>query len=200
MSGRLPSSLSSVTSLQRDFAGFLVRDAHLGRDRDDLGIEATCGLRGGGARCDLQRIFVLRLAADAVALGDHLGGVEHRHVDVGCIASSSMSGPRRISGSGPAMIAFDAAGDDNVHAVDDDLLGGRGDGHQARRALAVDGHAGDGDRQAGAQCGRAADGRLHALLERGADDAVVDLGGVDPGALDRGADGVGGERRRRAWR
>ena len=58
-------------------------------------------------------------------------------------------------------------------------------------------HAGDGDGQAGAKRGGAADGRLHALLERGADDHVVDLGRVDPGALDRGADGVGGERRRR---
>ena len=52
----------------------------------------------------------------------------------------------------------------DVHAVDDDLLGGGGDRHQARRALAVDRHAGDGDRKAGAQRGGAADGRLHALL------------------------------------
>ena len=89
--------------------------------------------------------------------------------------------------------AFDPAGDAHVHAVDDDLLGGGGDGHQARRALAVDGHAGDGDGQAGAQRGGAADGRLDALLQRRADDHVVDLGRVDPGALDRGADGVGGE-------
>ena len=47
--------------------------------------------------------------------------------------------------------------------------------------------------QAGAQGGGAADRRLHALLERGADDHVVDLGRIDAGALDRGADRMGGE-------
>src|SRR5205085_11333022 len=43
-------------------------------------------------------------------------------------------------------------------------------------------------RQAGAERGGAADRRLHALLQRGADDHVVHLGRVDTGALDRGAD------------
>ena len=44
--------------------------------------------------------------------------------------------------------------------------------------------------------GGAADGRLDALLERGADDHVLDLGGVDPGALDGSLDRMGGERGR----
>ena len=91
---------------------------------------------------------------------------------------------------------FDAAGDADVHPVDDHLLGGGGDRHQARGALAVDRHARHGDGKAGAQRGGAPDRRLHALLERGADDDVVDLGRVDARALDRGADGVGGQGRR----
>ena len=93
--------------------------------------------------------------------------------------------------------ALDAAGDDDVHAVDDDLLGGGRDGHQPRGALAVDRHAGDGHRKARAKRGGAADGGLHALLQRGAHDDVVDLGRIDLRALDRGPDRVCGERRRR---
>ena len=105
-----------------------------------------------------------------------------------CIASSSGSGAEAHLAGLHQADGFDAAGDDDVHPVDDDLLGGGGDRHQARRALAVDRHAGDGDRQAGAQRRGAADGRLHALLERGAHDHVVHLGRVDLGALDGGAD------------
>src|SRR3546814_17746781 len=55
-------------------------------------------------------------------------------------------------------------------------------------------HAGDGGGEAGAEGGGTADGRLHALLERGAHDHIVDLAGIDLGALDGGADGMGGQR------
>ena len=179
----------------RDLAGRLVLDRHGRGHGDDLVVELAGGLGGGGALLRLQRISVLAVAGDAVALADDLGGADHRHVDVlvhrdelGIAAEPHLGGLHHRD-------RFDAAGDADLHAVDDDLLGGGGDRHQARRALAVDRHARHGDRQAGAQGGGAADRRLHALLERGADDDVVDLGRIDARALDRRADRMGGQRR-----
>jgi hypothetical protein len=46
--------------------------------RRDLAVETAFGLRLGGALLGAQRVFVLRLAGDAVALGDDLGGFDHR--------------------------------------------------------------------------------------------------------------------------
>ncbi|MNX78585.1 hypothetical protein D3C86_1101850 [compost metagenome] len=89
------------------------------------------------------------------------------------------------------------ARDRDLHAIDDDLLGRRGDGHQARRALAVQRHARDRDREAGGQGRHAPDGLLHALRQGAAQQAVLDLGGIDARALDRRRQGVGGQRRRR---
>ena len=62
VSGRLPSSLSSVISCIVTLAGFLVLDAHRRGDGDDLGGEAALGLGGGGALLRAERIFVLRFA------------------------------------------------------------------------------------------------------------------------------------------
>src|SRR3546814_17288463 len=50
--------------------------------RDDFICELARGLRGGGALLRLERIFILRFAADVVALGDDLGGADHRHIGV----------------------------------------------------------------------------------------------------------------------
>lgn len=86
-------------------------------------------------------------------------------------------------------------GDDHIHAVDDHLFRSRGDGHQAGGALAVHRHAGNAHRQAGAQGGRAADRVLHALLQGGAHDHVLDFGRIDLRALDGGLDRVARERR-----
>ena len=90
---------------------------------------------------------------------------------------------------------LDAASDDDIHAVDDDLFGGGGDGHQAGGALAVHRHAGDGHGQAGAQGGGAADRVLDALLQGRAVDDVLHLGRIDLGAFDGCGDGVTGQRR-----
>ena len=53
--------------LLRDLARLLVLDRHRGGDGNDLLVEPAGGLRRGGALLALQRIFVLPLAADAVA-------------------------------------------------------------------------------------------------------------------------------------
>ncbi len=64
-----------------DFAGFLVLHLVRGGDGHDFVVEVAGFLRRGGALLALQRVFVLRLAADAIALGDGFGGLQHRHVD-----------------------------------------------------------------------------------------------------------------------
>ncbi len=84
------------------------------------------------------------------------------------------------------LMRFHTAADGDIHAVGDDLLGRRGDRHHARGALTVQRHARHGDRQPGADRGLTGDiaaGR--ALLERGTDDHVLDLGPFKPGAFDR---------------
>ena len=91
---------------------------------------------------------------------------------------------------------FDAAADGNRHALGGhDLLGRRGDAHQARGALAVDAHPGNRDGQAGAQRGLARDvGPARALLQGRAHDHVLDLGRIDAGARDGMSDRMGAER------
>ncbi len=87
---------------------------------------------------------------------------------------------------------------DHVHPVDDDLLGGGGDRHQAGRALAVDGHAGNADRATGAKRDLPADvAELRALRQHRAPDDVVDVACIDLGALDRGLEREAAQRRPR---
>ncbi len=166
---------------------------------DDLVVEASGLLRRGGALLRAQRVFVLRLARHLVALGDDLGGLDHRHVErrdaqdeFGVVAA----------GAHHLVVLherdrFDAAADRDRHAVMHDLLGGGGDRHHPGGALPVDRHRRDGVRQPGAHRALARDVRaLAALLQRRADDYVVNLGWIDPGAPDRLGNGMPGERLR----
>ena len=89
---------------------------------------------------------------------------------------------------------FDAAADNGVHTVMNDLLGRGRDRHHARRALAVQRHAGHRVGQARADRGLATDiaaGR--ALLDGSADDHVFDQAWLDAGAFDGVLDGVAGK-------
>src|SRR5699024_1304437 len=52
---------------------------------------------------------------------------------------------------------FDTTGDDHLAAAGGDLVGGDGDGLQARGTVAVQGHAGAVDAQAGQHCDVATD-------------------------------------------
>src|SRR5690606_13525240 len=177
----------------RGLAGGLVDDLHGGGHRRDLGVEPPLGLGPGGALLGLQGVFVLGLAADPVALGDDLGRLQHRHVDVrvqrleiGVLEAEQVHVLVLHQGD-----RLQPAADGDDLAVVNDLLRRRGDGHQARGALPVQAHAGGGRRQAGGQRGLAADvGAGRALLQGGAHHYVLDLGRVDPGALHRVADGV----------
>ena len=67
--------------LLADFAGFLVHDIHGRGHGHDFGVEIASGLCGGGALLRLQGIFVHRVAADIVPLGDDFRGLQHWHVN-----------------------------------------------------------------------------------------------------------------------
>ena len=113
--------------------------------RHDFRVEAARACAGGGALLRLQGVFVLRLARDAVALGDDFGGLEHRHVEVGTDAHEPGSLPRKRLMCSFCTSEIDSRPPPTVicHAVGDDLLGRGGDRHQAGGALPIHRHAGD---------------------------------------------------------
>ncbi len=87
------------------------------------------------------------------------------------------------------------AAEGDGHAVVQNLFGGDGDGHEARRALAIHAHPRHGDGQAGAQGALAGDiAALGPLLQGRAHDHILHLARINPGAGDRMADGVGAQR------
>src|SRR5690606_14298811 len=172
--------------LVADLAGVLVLHHHGGGERHDLLIELAGLLRGGGALLADQGVFVLRLAADVVALGDDVGGLDHRHVQLRLVLHQ----PFVAAAVHVELVVLHqadglhAAGNHHRYLLHHDPVGGQGDGLQAGGAEAVDRQAGRGDRQAGA------DGRqtghvlaLRAFVEGGAEDDVLDLGRINAGTL-----------------
>ena len=146
--------------------------------------------------CDCRAYSSWASRRDAVALGHHLGGLQHRHVDVGRQLEQ-----RLVLHAVEVHVlvldqrdALQPAADGHLLAVDDDLFGRRGDGHEARGALAVDAHARDAGGQAGGQRYLTGDvGRGGALLQGRAHDHVLDFGRIDARALDRMAHRMGAQ-------
>ncbi|MNR03856.1 hypothetical protein D3C85_1197730 [compost metagenome] len=175
----------------------LVADRLQGGHRDDLRLEQARLLRRGRALLGAQGVAVLVLAADAVEPRHVFGGLQHRHVGVrgvaGDVVVALAQRPLEVARLHGADVLL-AGADGDLHAVDDDLLGGGGDGHQPRGALAVEGLAADRHRQAGGQGAHAAEVPAGgAGGQRGAHHQVLDLAGVDAGARHRRLDGVGGQ-------
>ena len=84
-----------------------------------------------------------------------------------------------------------AASDGDRHTIDNDLLGGGRNRHQARAALPVNRHARHADRKASPQ--RRLPGDIEAraaLLERATHHDIVDFRRIDTGSLDCRADRV----------
>jgi hypothetical protein len=162
-----------------------------------IGTISSLNLLGGGhAALRFQRVFVLVFAAQLVALGDDIGGVDHRHEDIGRrlqeIRIDRFLG-RAAAGNRDAL---DAAGDDAVGAVRADRIGGHRDGLQTRGAEAVDRHAGGRLRHAGEQRCLAAD--IGSAMRAIAEIAILDIFLVDASALDGVLDGMGRHRHRRS--
>ncbi|MNF97896.1 hypothetical protein D3C84_807400 [compost metagenome] len=128
--------------MQRRLAGDFVDYLAKAGDRDDFTVEPPGLLRRRGAHLRLQGVGILGLAADPVAPGDQFSGLQHGHVGVQRVAFhpriALLKGPRHVAILYGADV-FLAGTDRSRHAVDHDLLGGGGDGHQARGALAVQG-------------------------------------------------------------
>jgi hypothetical protein len=176
--------------------GLVLHDL-LGRHGDDLGVEAARLLSGGGALLADQRVLVLRLARDVVARGDGFRGEDHRHVDVGLVLVEPLVvQPVRVE----VLVLHEAdrlqpARDDDGHLVDDHPLRRHRDRLHARGAEPVDGDAGGGHRQAGAQGGLPRDVLAGgAFGQRAAHDDVLDLTGLEAGPLDRFRDHVTAHR------
>ncbi len=171
---------------------------HAGRDGDrcDLVVELAGGLRGAGLLLAGGAVFVHRVAADVVALGDLFGGLQHAPVDLGLgLGEFEVAQHVRVHFLLHAGDALDAAGDEDLGLARDDALRGHGDGLQARGAETVDRHARGGDGQAGAQRDLARDvGARRALGVGAAHDDVIDFRAVDARALDGVLHGVAAER------
>ena len=89
-----------------------------------------------------------------------------------------------------------STGDDDPHAVDDDLLGRDADRHEPRSTLAVDRLRRHADGPAGGECRIASEVHAgRAAREHRADDHVIDVGGIEPGTIRRMAERMGHERR-----
>jgi hypothetical protein len=117
-----------------DLARLAVEDPAGDGHRRDLFLEEPVGLGAGRALLREERVLVLGLAPDPVALGHHLGRVAHDHVDP------------RVMLLDPGVRArvplehrdrLDPAADRRVGPVVHDVVGGHCHRLQARRAEAV---------------------------------------------------------------
>jgi hypothetical protein len=164
---------------------------------NDFLVEASGSLGQRGALLRLQCIGILTVAVDSIAGGHDFRGFDHRDVR---IAAEGHEFRVLIDPKLHRLYQrdrLDATGDTDVHAVDQDLLGGGCDGHEAGRTLPVHRHAGHSHGQTRAQCCRAPDRLLITLGQGAAQQAIVDFGKVELRTGHRCQDGVRGERRRR---
>ncbi len=165
--------------LVADLLRVLVDHRHLGRDRHDLVIEAAALQRGADSALALQAVLVLLVTADLVALGDHFRRLQHRHVHFRLHRHQLV-----VDGMEFVHVLvlnqadrLDASADRDLDAVEHHRARRDRDRLQAGSALPVDGGAGDGDRQSGADRTFAGDVHHHgALLHGTAHHNVLDFG------------------------
>ncbi len=184
----------------------------LGRDdRHQLLGEASGGGGVDGALVAAKRELVLSIASDRIALGDVLGRLAHRlgRVALGHRGVDQPPPERRVVhrlrasrqarlglGHHPRRAAhrLRAAGQVELTLAEAKRPGGAVDCLEPRGAEPVHGHARDLDRKACEQRRHPRDvAVVLAGLVGGAPVDVGDALGVEPGALERGADRVGGE-------
>src|SRR5207249_11145276 len=178
-------------------------------DRHNLIFEASFGDRSHGPLVAEQRKPILLLARDAKTFGYVLRGLAHteRWIALCQFWIGEPPAERRV-----VQLDFPAwkcrlrlghherrpghrlytAGNEHIPFPHFDRLGGRRDGLHARSTQAVHGLSGDGDRQSRQQQRHPRDvAVILACLVAGAEDDVLDLVGIDPGAADEFLDHVG---------
>src|SRR5450755_3163742 len=127
----------------------LVDHLHFGLHRDDFVLELVGLLGCGHTALRFQRVLILVFAAELVALGDDIGGVDHRHEDVGRrLEQIRIDRLLRRAASGDRD-AFHAAGNDTIGAVGANAVRRHRNGLQSRRAETVHRYAGGRFRHAG---------------------------------------------------
>jgi hypothetical protein len=184
----MPFVLGGGDFLHRLGAGVLVHHLHLGGDRRDLVLELALGARLGGLLLAARAVLVLLFARDAVLLRHVLGGLQHRPIGLGRVAVQ----PLVLEVVLVHLVLhqrdrLDAAGDVDLALARQDALARHRDGLQAGGAETVHRQAGHRVRAAGADRDLARDVPAGGALGIGAaDDHVLDLVGVDPGALEGG--------------
>src|ERR1700716_1719600 len=192
--GVRPVALVAVDDIVDDALrlGRLVDHLHFGLHRDDFVLELVGLLRGRHATLRFQRVLVLVFAAELVALGDNIGGVDHRHEDIRrSLKQVRIDRFLRRAAAGDRD-AFDATGNDTIGTVRADAVCRHCDGLQSRRAETVHRYAGRRLRHAREQRGLAAD--VGSAMGAVTEIAILDVLLVDAGAVHRMLDGVGRHR------
>ena len=127
-----------------------------------------------------QRELILLVAGDLVLARVVLGDEAGAQVDVRILVDQRRIRPDLVAAHRHQAHRLGAAGDDDVREAAHDVLGGRGNRLQARRAEAVHGDGRRVDRNAGAQARDARDVQpLLGLRHRASEDHVVDVRGLE---------------------
>ena len=159
------------------FAGFLVEHCFRDFHGSDFAGEETFLLGPGGALLADQRIFVLCLPADLVALGDDLGGFSHHHIDAGIFLFDRRAG---IVVANDQADALHTAADRGVRAFIHDLMRRHRNGLQAGRAEPVHRDGGGRNRQPSQQRRNPRDVvALHSVGLPASEDHVFDFRGIE---------------------
>ena len=198
VSGRLPSSFVRVTRSSTNAPSRSVSTTSTLGSGTISASNLPGRLRGGRALLALERVGVLRVARDPVVLRDRVGGLQHRHVDVGLVTQHPLLGEAvHVHDVLHHRDRLAAAGDDDLRTVGRDAPGGDRDRLQSRRTVAVDRHARDASpanrratRRRGRGCCRS---RLPVSPTPRID--VLDLGRIDAGPRHGMRDRVARERR-----
>src|SRR5690606_1861968 len=136
--------------------------------------------------------FVLRLTGHVVATCDHFSRLAHGVVDTReFVLDDRVQQVVGVAALHRQGDGFNTTGDDGLAATGGDLVGGDGDGLQARGAVAVQGHAGNVDAKLREHGNVTADVEaLGAFVGAAADDAVVDQRLVHAGTLQQCVDAM----------
>ena len=174
----------------------LVGHTHGHGNGRDFVLEQSGGQSLRGTLLAGRTVLVHGVASDVVALGDDLGRLQHRQVDLGLVLDQPGIGQHVLvhllhhTGNG-----LEATGDKDVAFACNHALGRQRNGLQSGGAKAVDGHAGGGDGATGTQCNLAGDvGTGGAFGGAATHDDVLHFGRFNAGARDRLFDHVPPQR------